>query len=426
MIDRESLRERLRIPSGRLDAINTVLLDPGTQVVNDLLEVVAKYGSPEQINARASEARKLPNLLARLAEQGSPYLRDVEWLIAQRDAGVFISAGDYRRSVLGDRAAGLAFNDDFAVTLEISAAQYFPWVIEEARQSIAGRELMPGRFIRVRKMREQEADQGDILAFAAAMQVMGASYVETLDTKGTDGSNVHLGGPATITGYFGGIGQPNEHVLMWVDEFLYYYTTFGVRQVLNINPGTVLAGYLLHRLGVDNEFKISVFMGNDNPYSVLWTLIGAKLFSRDDGSCPLIGFNLGNSVNNRTIEITAEIRQALGFEDVVRIEHHITECWKSIVVQPYDRRDELVALADHVPNVSAKHEGGDPDEDSARAHPSDILDYFRAKAEIEASGDMPALLRNYLDKHNAVNQTARALTEHGLSFIAAPKLHHRE
>jgi hypothetical protein len=134
-------------------------------------------------------------------------------------------------------------------------------VIEEAKQDIARRELMPGRFIRVRNMREQEADQGDILAFAAAMQVMGASYVETLDTKGTDGSNVHLGGPATITGYFGGIGQPYEHVLMWVDEFMYYYTTYGVRQVLYINPGTVLAGYLLHRLGVDIEFKISVFMG---------------------------------------------------------------------------------------------------------------------------------------------------------------------
>jgi len=426
MSDREPLRARLRIPADRLDAINAVLLDPGTQVVNDLLEVVAKYGTPEQINARASEARKLPNLLTRLAEQGSPYLRDVEWLIAQRDAGAFISESEYRRSVLGQRAAGLAFSDDFAVTLEISAAQYFPWVIEEAKQAIARRELMPGRFIRVRKMREQEADQGDILAFAAAMQVMGASYVETLDTKGTDGSNVHLGGPATITGYFGGIGQPNEHVLMWVDEFLYYYTTYGVSQVLNINPGTVLAGYLLHRLGVDNEFKISVFMGNDNPYSVLWTLIGAKLFSRDDGTCPLIGFNLGNSVNNRTIEITAEIRRALEFEDVVRIEHHITECWKNIVVQPYDRRDELVALADHVPNISAKHEGGDPDEDSARSHPSDILDYFRARAEIEAAGDMPALLRNYLDKHNAVNRTARALAEHGLSFVAAPKLHHRE
>jgi hypothetical protein len=424
MTDRESLRERLRIPADRLDAINALLMDPGAQVVNDLLDVVGKYGTPEEINARAGEARRLPNLLARLAEHGSPYLREVEWLIAQRDAGAFVSESEYRRSVLGGRVDTLAFKDDFAVTLEISAAQYFPWVIEEARQAIAGRELMPGRFIRVRRMREQEADHGDILAFAAAMQVMGASYVETLDSKGTDGSNIHLGGPATITGYFGGVGQPNEHVLMWVDEFLYYYTTYGVRQVLNINPGTVLVGYLLHKLGLDNEFKISVFMGNDNPYAVLWTLIGAKLFSRDDGTCPLIGFNLSNSVNNRTIELTAEIRHALGFEDVVRIEHHITETYKSIVLQPYDRLVELVALADHVPNISAKHEGGDPAEDGARTHPSDILDYFRAKEEIEAAGDMPALLRNYLDKHNAVNRTARVLTEHGLSFVAAPKLHH--
>jgi hypothetical protein len=426
MTERDALRARLRIPPDRLDAINALLLDPDSQVVNDLLDVVARHGTPEQINAKAAAARRLPSLLARLAESGSPYLQDVEWLIAQRDAGAFVSESEYRKSVLGHRTDALSHKDEFAVTLEISAAQYFPWVIEEARQAIAKRELMPGRFIRVRKMREQEADQGDILAFAAAMQVMGASYVETLDTKGTDGSNIHLGGPATITGYFGGVGQPNEHVLMWVDEFLYYYTTYGIRQVLNINPGTVLAGYLLHRLGVDNEFKISVFMGNDNPYSVLWTLIGAKLFSRDDGTCPLIGFNLSNSVDNRTIEITAEIRRALGFEDVVRIEHHITETWKSIVLQPYDRREELVALADHVPNISAKHEGGDPSEDSAHTHPSDILDYFRAKAEIEAAGDMPSLLRNYLDKHNAVNRTARALTEHGLSFIAAPMLHHRE
>jgi hypothetical protein len=426
MTNRESLRARLHIPPDRLEAINVVLLDPDSRVVNDLLDVVAKYGTPEQINGQAAEARRLPNLLTRLADADSPYLKDVEWLLAQREAGAFVSERDYRRRVLGERADGISFKDDFAITLEISAAQYFPWVIEEARQAIDRRELMPGRFIRVRKMREQEADRGDILAFAAAMQVMGASYVETLDTKGTDGSNIHLGGPATITGYFGGVGQPNEHVLMWVDEFLYYYTNYGIRQVLNINPGTVLAGYLLHKLGIDIEFKISVFMGNDNPYSVLWTLVGGKLFSRDDGTCPLIGFNLSNSVDNETIEITAEIRRALGFEDVVRIEHHITETWKSIVVQPYDRLDELVALADHVPNISAKHEGGPPSEDSARVHPSDILDYFRSKEEIESTGDMPALLRNYLDKHIAVNRTARALTEHGLSFIAAPALHHRK
>ncbi len=282
---------------------------------------------------------------------------------------------------------------------------------------------MPGRYIRVRKMKEQEADSGDILAVAAAMQIAGASYVETLDTKGTDGSNIHLGGPATITGYFGGIGQPNRHALKWLDEFLYYHTTYGIRQVLNINPGTVLLGYFLHKLGVDIEFKISVFMGNDNPYAALWTLIGAKLLGRDDGTTSLIGFNWSNSVNNETIELTAQVRKALKLEDIVRFEHHITETWKSIVRQPYDRTDELVQLASTVPNISAKHEGGIPEVDSKRDHPSDILDYFRDKAEILESGDMPLLERNYLDKHDAVNRTAWALTEHGLSVIAARNLH---
>ena len=71
-----------------------------------------------------------------------------------------------------------------AVTLEISALQYFPWVIGEARRAIEKGELMPGRFIRVRNMAEQIEDQGDTLAVAAAMQILGASYVETLDTKG--------------------------------------------------------------------------------------------------------------------------------------------------------------------------------------------------------------------------------------------------
>ncbi len=424
MAKRDALRQRLKIATGRLDAINALLLDPNARVVNGLLDVIAKHGTPEEINAKAAKARDFDNLMTRLAEHDCRYLDDLIWLMRQRDDGAFISEADYRRMVLGEQADRTAFRDEFAVTLEISAAQYFPWIIEEARQSLANRELMPGRFIRVRRMRESEADCGDMLGLAAAMQIMGASYVETLDTKGTDGSNIHLGGPATITGYFGGVGQPNDHVLQWVDEFLYYYTTYGTQQVLNINPGTVLAGYLLYKLGVDIEFKISVFMGNDNPYAAFWTLLGAKLFSRDDGTCPLVGFNLSNSVNNETIELTAEVRKALGFEDVVRIEHHITETWKNIVIQPYNRRGELVQLADHVANISAKHEGGDPEVDAERAHPSDILDYFRKQEEIEAAGDMPHLLRNYLDKHDAVNRTARALTEHGLSFIAAPKLHH--
>jgi len=420
---KSELRSRLRIPESHLEVVNALLLDPNSQVINDLLTVVDKYGTVEEINRNATEARSLANLMARLREIDSPYLADLEWLIAQRDTGAFVSLADYRRKVLGDKANTMQLQDDLAVTLEISALQYFPFLITEAKQAIAQGELMPGRYIRVRKMKEQEADDGDILAVAAAMQIVGASYVETLDTKGTDGSNIHLGGPETITGYFGGVGQPNGHALKWVDELLYYYTTYGIRQVLNINPGTVLLGYLLHKLGVDIEFKISVFMGNDNPYAALWTLMGARLFGRDDGTTPLIGFNWSNSVNNETIEITAQVRKALQLEDIVRFEHHITETWKSIVRQPYDRTEELVELASHVGNVSAKHEGGIPEIDAAREHPSDILDYFRDKAEIVESGAMNALERNYLDKHDALNRTARALTEAGLTFIAAQNLH---
>jgi hypothetical protein len=418
-----NLRERLRIDAGQLNAINDLLLDPGNEAVSALLEIVARHGTVDEINEKARQARQLDNLIARLRESGSSYLADVEWLIEQRDAGAFVPINDYRRDVLGGAADDMPFDEDTAVTLEISAAQYFPWLRIEAERAIARRELMPGRFIRVRKMKEQEADQ-DIIAFAAAMQVMGASYVETLDTKGTDGSNVHLGGPDTITGYFGGIGEPNEYALKWVDEFLYYYTTYGVKQVLNINPGTVFLGYMLYKLGIDNEFKISVYMGNDNPYAALWTLIGAKLFAREDGTSPLIGFNWSNSVNNETMAITAQFRKALGFEDVVRFEHHITETFKHIVRQPYNRRQELVEIADHVANISAKHEGGDPEIDETRAHPSDILDYFRDKSEIEEAGQMDYMLRNYLDKHDSVNRTARALTENGLTFIAAQNLHH--
>jgi len=417
------LRQKLKISEAAVREINELLLDPNCGAVNELLQIVEKHGGPEAINAKAVEARKLPNLLNRLRESRSPYLTDVEWLIEQRDAGAFVSIDGFREKVLGDRAAEMTFDEAHAVTLEISALQFFPWLIVQAKQAIADREVMPGRYIRVRNMAEQVADAGDTLAVAAAMQIVGASYVETLDTKGTDGSNIHLGGPATITGYFGGVGQPNEHALQWADEFLGYYTEYGIRQVLNINPGTVLLGYFLHKLGIDIEFKISVYMGNDNPYAALWTLLGAKLFSRDDGTTSLIGFNWANSVGNRTIEKGAAIRTALGLEDNVRFEHHITETQKSIVIQPYDRTEELVELADHVANVSAKHEGGVPKIDAAREHPSDILEYFLPKSEIEAQGLMPLLERNYLDKHHALNRTAEELAKKGLSFIAARNLH---
>jgi hypothetical protein len=424
----EELRKRLEINSNNLKEINDFLSRKDNPLINGLLKIVEKHGGVEEVNRKAKESGTLENLMSMLKRKKSPFVKDLEWLTKQRDNNAFISIADYRRKILGKKADSTKFDESFAVTLEISGFNFFPWLIEEAKHAIKQQDLMPGRYIRVRNMKEQVEDD-DLLATMAAMQITGASFVETLDTKGTmpgpDGKpiNVHLGGADTITGYFGGVGAPNDYALKWVDEFLHYYTEYGVRQVLNVNSGTVLLGYLLRKLGVDIEFKISVYLGNDNPYSVLWTLMTAKLLSREDGSTPLIGFNLSNSVNNETLELSAYVRKPFGFEDAVRLEHHITETCKSIVRQPYDRTNELMKIAGHVKNISAKHEGGLPNVEKTRDHPSDILDYFTPKKDILEKCLMPKLLVNYLDKHEAVNNTAKALTEHGLTFIAARNLH---
>lgn len=422
------LRDELAISEANLNAINDYLLAGNNPLVNGLLDIVENYGGVSEINRKAMESSQLESLLGRLDNRRSPYLRDLEWLSKQRDDEVFVSISDFRSGVLEEKSGHVTPDESFAVTLEISACNFFTWLIEEAKKAISQQDLMPARYIRVRSMKEQVEDD-DILAFAAAMQVIGASYVQTLDIKGTmqgpDGApiNVHLGGPETITGYFGGVGVPNEYALKWVEEFLHYYTEYGIKQVLNINPGTVMLGYWLHKLGIQIEFKISVYMGNDNPYSCFWTLMTAKLFSRDDRTTPLVGFNLSNSASNFTIELSSHTRKAFGFENIVRLEHHIVETYKSIVRQPYDRLDELLEIAGTVKNISAKHEGAGPEVDATREHPSDILDYFMPKAEIGQKGLMPRLLENYLDKHDAVNRTAKALTERGLPFIAAQKLH---
>jgi hypothetical protein len=412
----------MHIPSSRIDEINEAIFNPDQRIINDFLDVVTKYGAPDEINARAADAGQLSSLEAQLKRIRPEYLEDLSWLREQVEKGTFIRISKYRDYVLGEKSNAISFKEDTPVTLEISACQYFPWLMEIARRALENGEIMPARFIRVRNMKEQEAD-GDLAAFAAAMQIIGASYVEQLDTRGSDGSNIHLGGADTLIGYYGGVGQPNEYALKWLDEYLYYYTQYGVRQVLNVNNGTVLLGYLLHRIGVDIEFKISVTLGNDNPYNALWTLLAARLFARDDGSTPLVGFNWSNSVTNETIEISAQFRKSLGLQDLVRFEHHVTETWKDLVIQPYLRREEVLALADTVPNISAKHEGGEPEVEALREHPSRIMDYFRTKEEILSCGDWEHLTLNFHDKFDSLNLTARALTKRGLSFVAAKKLH---
>jgi hypothetical protein len=414
------VKEKLAIDSNVLNEVNKFLTKKSNPVIDEIIKIVDKYGGPKKINDLAQKNGKIEVLMEKLQHKKPEYVDQLNWLIEQRDGKKFISMDEYKNKI---NASKDMIDESYKVTLEISSLHYFPWLISQAKQSIERGELMPGRFIRVRFMKEQEED-GDLLATISAMKILGSTWVESLDTKGTDGSNIHLGGAETITGYFGGIGQPNDYVYKWIDEYLYYYTNYGVKEVLNINGGTILAGYFLYKLGIDIEFKISVYMGNDNPLNVLWTLLTAKLFSREDGTTPLVGFNLSNSVNNETISLTGDIRKALGFEDMVRIEHHIVETSKGIVIQPYDRLLELIEIAKKVKNISAKHEGGSLEIEMKREHPSDIREYFIPKNEVIEKNLMPYLKRNYLDKHEAVQRTAKELLRNGIPVIAAPKLHY--
>ena len=425
MTSRSELRHKLALSPRDVEAVSAALTADGDPLIDGLLDLVDAHGGVAAINRAAAESGRLETRLERLRAERSPWLDDLAWLTEQRDRGAFVPLAEYRRRIVGE-AAGPPPPDERAVTLEISALQYFPWLMAEARRAIERRELMPGRFIRVRAMAEQAGPDGDLLAVAAAMQIVGASHVETLDTRGIDGSNVMLGGPETITGYFGGIGEPNDYPLKWANEYLHYLTHYGIRQVLNVNLGTVLVGLLLRKLGVENEFKISVFMGVDNPWAALFVLMGARLLAADDGSTSLAGLNLSNSVDVATLEASSAVRAALGLTDAVRFEHHVTEAYRSIVRQPYDRRDDVVRAAASVPNVSAKHEGGEPDIEAGREHPSDIFDYFVARDAALSEGLMPALEGNYLDKHDAVNRTAAALLRAGVGVRAASLLHGTE
>ncbi len=418
------MADKIELDAKGIDEINA-FFGGENRLVDGLQTVIDKYGSVSDINTKAADAGKLENLVMRMKDNRSPFLDEIGWLMEQREKGSFISLEEYRRRVLGDRAGSMTFTEKNAVTLEISPLQYFPWLMREARQALEQRELMPARFIRLRKMKEQEED-GELLAVTAAMKVLGASCVESPETSGADGSNVHLGGPDTMAGYYGGIGAPNDYPLKWLDEILYYYTNFGVDEFINVSYGTMFIAMLAYQMGINIGIKISVTMGHDNPYHIFWTLMTGKLFQRRDGSTALVGLNFSNSVNTETILQSNDLRRGLAFEEMVRFEHHITEPFLGVVRQPYLRRDQLLEVAASVPNISAKHEGGEPYVEARREHPSNHLENFRKRQEVIDSGDMPKMERNYMDKHAALNNTARALTEKGLSFIAAPKMHRRE
>ncbi len=170
------LRHRLRINEQNLQKINDFLLDEANPLVSQLLELIEKYGGVDEINKKAEEASHIDSLMALLRKVDSPYIEALEWLIKKRDSNAFISIPEYRRKILGQKVNSFTFTDSFAITLEISACNYFEWMIEEAKRAIEHQDLMPGRFIRVRSMKEQVEDD-EVVAFAAAMKIIGASFV---------------------------------------------------------------------------------------------------------------------------------------------------------------------------------------------------------------------------------------------------------
>ena len=91
----KNFRSKLAIETKRLDEINNFLMDPGNEIINDLLTVVDNYGGSEEINRKARENGRVDWLIKQLEEKNSPYLKDLEWLINQRDKGSFISIDEY-------------------------------------------------------------------------------------------------------------------------------------------------------------------------------------------------------------------------------------------------------------------------------------------------------------------------------------------
>jgi len=153
----EKYRKLLGVPQSRLEAINQVILDPKSEVMKAFLAVVDKYGAPEEINRKHRASRELPNLLRKIEATQPAHLKDIQWLQQQVQSDRFVSIRDYRRRSWPG-ADSRKFADDFAVTLEVSALQYFEWVREMAERALEQKSLVPGRFIAVRKMKESEAD----------------------------------------------------------------------------------------------------------------------------------------------------------------------------------------------------------------------------------------------------------------------------
>ena len=128
-----SLREKLKIPESALNAVNDFILDENNPLINKLFKIIEKYGGVDEINKKAEEANNLDNIKTKLEKKKPEYARNIEWLEDQRDKDVFISIPEYKKKILGEKYDTIQFDDDYAITLELSACQYFPFLIDLLR-----------------------------------------------------------------------------------------------------------------------------------------------------------------------------------------------------------------------------------------------------------------------------------------------------
>ena len=136
------MRERLTISTQKLEEINRFLVSEQNTILNPLVDIVEKYGGVKEINRKAHESRKIENLLNRLETSNSPFLNDLNWLQEQRDDTNFVSLDEYKKKILVEKTGSFEFDESLAVTLEISACNFFPVLVEEAKYAIDNEDLM--------------------------------------------------------------------------------------------------------------------------------------------------------------------------------------------------------------------------------------------------------------------------------------------
>jgi len=79
------LRKKLKITNKALDVVNNFLTDKNNVLINDLFEVIDKYGGVDEINKKAKEARNFDFLFDKLQKKKPEYAQDIKWLIEQKE-----------------------------------------------------------------------------------------------------------------------------------------------------------------------------------------------------------------------------------------------------------------------------------------------------------------------------------------------------